>query len=94
MKILNRYLFVQVASAVLMSLGLFIFVLVTGNVLRQVIGELANGRLSMPTLFELIGLISVSVIPYAMPLGMLTGVLPMAIDCSESGVMHIHAAAS
>ncbi|MBQ8723673.1 MAG: LptF/LptG family permease, partial [Opitutales bacterium] len=75
MKILNRYLFVQVASAVLMSLGLFIFVLVTGNVLRQVIGELANGRLSMPTLFELIGLISVSVIPYAMPLGMLTGVL-------------------
>ncbi|MBQ7332180.1 MAG: LptF/LptG family permease, partial [Opitutales bacterium] len=75
MKILNRYLFVQVASAVLMSLGLFIFVLVTGNVLRQVIGELANGRLSTPTLFELIGLISVSVIPYAMPLGMLTGVL-------------------
>ncbi|MBE6400821.1 MAG: YjgP/YjgQ family permease [Verrucomicrobia bacterium] len=75
MKILNRYLFVQVASAVVMSLGLFIFVLVTGNVLRQVIGELANGRLSTPTLFELIGLISVSVIPYAMPLGMLTGVL-------------------
>lgn len=58
-----------------MSLALFIFVLVTGNVLRQVIGELANGRLSMPTVFELVGLISVSVIPYAMPLGMLTGVL-------------------
>lgn len=75
MKILNRYLFVQFAAAVVMSLALFIFVLVTGNVLRQVIGELANGRLSMPTVFELVGLISVSVIPYAMPLGMLTGVL-------------------
>ena len=75
MKILNRYLFLQVAAAVVLSLGLFIFVLVTGNVLRQVIGELANGRLSMPTVVELVGLISVSVIPYAMPLGMLTGVL-------------------
>lgn len=75
MKILNRYLFVQFAVASVMSLGLFIFVLVTGNVLRRIIGELANGRLSMPTVFELVGLISVSVIPYAMPLGMLTGVL-------------------
>lgn len=75
MKILNRYLFVQFAAAVVMSLGLFIFVLVTGNVLRRIVGELANGRLSMPTVFELVGLISVSVIPYAMPLGMLTGVL-------------------
>lgn len=75
MKILNRYLFVQFAAAVVMSLALFIFVLVTGNVLRQVVGELANGRLSMPTVFELVGLISVSVIPYAMPLGTLTGVL-------------------
>ena len=68
-------MFVQLAAAVLMSLGLFIFVLVTGNVLRQVVGELANGRISLPTLFELIWLISVSVVPYAMPLGMLTGVL-------------------
>ncbi len=68
-------MFFQFASAVLLSLALFIFVLVTGNVLRQVVGELANGRLSMPTVFELVGLISVSVIPYAMPLGMLTGVL-------------------
>ena len=75
MKILNRHMFLQFASAVLLSLALFIFVLVTGNVLRQVVGELANGRLSMPTVFELVGLISVSVIPYAMPLGMLTGVL-------------------
>lgn len=68
-------MFVQLASAVVMSLGLFIFVLVTGNVLRRVLGELINGRLSIPTLFEIIGLICVSVVPYAMPLGMLTGIL-------------------
>lgn len=68
-------MFVQLASAVVMSLGLFIFVLVTGNVLRRVVGELVNGRISIPMLFEIIGLICVSVIPYAMPLGMLTGVL-------------------
>lgn len=75
MKILNRHLFVQFASAVVLSLGLFIFVLVTGNVLRSVVSELANGRLSMPTVFEMIVLIAVGVVPYAMPLGMLTGVL-------------------
>lgn len=68
-------MFVQLASAVVMSLGLFIFVLVTGNVLRRVVGELANGRISMSMLLEIVGLISVSVVPYAMPLGMLTGVL-------------------
>lgn len=68
-------MFVQLATAVLMSLGLFIFVLVTGNVLRRVVGELINGRISVSMLFEIIGLICVSVIPYAMPLGMLTGVL-------------------
>lgn len=74
-KILSRYMFVQLATAVLMSLGLFIFVLVTGNVLRRVLGELINGRLSIPTLIEIVGLICVSVVPYAMPLGMLTGIL-------------------
>lgn len=68
-------MFVQLASAVVMSLGLFIFVLVTGNVLRRVVGELANGRISLSMLFEIVGLICVSVVPYAMPLGMLTGVL-------------------
>lgn len=75
MKILNRHLTVQFASAVLLSLGLFIFVLVTGNVLRSVVEELANGRLSMPTVFELVALIALGVVPYAMPIGMLTGVL-------------------
>lgn len=68
-------MFIQLATAVVMSLGLFIFVLVTGNVLRRVVGELVNGRISIPMLFEIVGLICVSVIPYAMPLGMLTGVL-------------------
>lgn len=75
MKILNRHLFLQFAAAVALSLGLFIFVLVTGNVLRSVVSELANGRLSMPTVFEMIVLIAIGVIPYAMPLGMLTGTL-------------------
>ncbi len=75
MKILSRHLFIQLAVAVVFSLALFIFVLVTGNVLKQVMSELANGRISLPTLFEIFGLISVSVIPYAMPLGLLTGVL-------------------
>jgi len=82
-KIFNRHLTLRIAFAVLLSLGLFIFVLVTGNVLRSVVEELANGRLSMPTVFELIALIALGVVPYAMPLGMLTGVLTVLGQMSK-----------
>ncbi len=68
-------MFFQLVISIAMSLALFIFVLVTGNVLKHVMAELTNGRISLPTLFEIFGLISVSVIPYAMPLGILTGIL-------------------
>lgn len=68
-------MFFQLATAVAGSLLLFIFVLVTGNVFRQVFGELTNGRISLSMLVEICFLISMSVVPYAMPLGMLTGVL-------------------
>lgn len=74
-KILQRHVFFQLSAAVVGSLALFIFVLVTGNVFRQVLGELVNGRISFGLLCEICFLISMSVVPYAMPLGMLTGVL-------------------
>ncbi|MDR2982743.1 MAG: LptF/LptG family permease [Puniceicoccales bacterium] len=72
---LQRYMFGQVAVAVTLSVGLFIFVFVVGDMLKQVIGELANGRMDWLTFFQLIGLLIPGSIPYALPIGLLTGIL-------------------
>ncbi|MCR5183404.1 MAG: LptF/LptG family permease [Opitutales bacterium] len=77
-------MFFQLAAAVGGSLLLFIFVLVTGNVFKSVLGELSNGRISLSMLGEICFLISMSVVPYAMPLGMLTGVLLVLGKMSSS----------
>ncbi len=72
---LNKYIFNQVVAAALMTVALFVFVLVLGNVLKEVMGELAAGRLSISFFLYIVALIIPSVIPYALPLGMLTGIL-------------------
>ena len=38
---INKYIFKQVAMAALMTVALFVFVLVLGNVIKEVMGELA-----------------------------------------------------
>lgn len=64
----------QLITAVLLSLGLFIFVLVAANLMR-VTDDLTSGRLPFSTLLEFMALVAVGMLPYAMPLGMLTGIL-------------------
>lgn len=72
---INKYIFKQVAMAAFMTVALFVFVLVLGNVIKEVMGELAAGRLSVSTFIYIVALIIPGVIPYALPLGMLTGIL-------------------
>lgn len=72
---INKYIFKQVAMAALMTVALFVFVLVLGNVIKEVMGELAAGRLSISFFLYIVALIIPGVIPYALPLGMLTGIL-------------------
>ena len=72
---LNKYIFKQVAAAAFMTVALFVFVLVLGNVIKEVMGELAAGRLSISFFLYIVALIIPGVIPYALPLGMLTGIL-------------------
>ncbi len=71
----NKYIFWQVAAASLMTVALFVFVLVLGNVIKEVMGELAAGRLSISFFLYIVALIIPGVIPYALPMGMLTGIL-------------------
>ena len=71
----NKYIFWQVVAAALMTVALFVFVLVIGNVLKEVAPELAAGRLSLAFFLYIVALIIPGVIPYALPMGMLTGIL-------------------
>jgi lipopolysaccharide export system permease protein len=75
MKILNRYIFKEVSVALLMSVFLFVFILVTGNALKDVFSLLASGRLSLVLFFKLLLLLIPYVISYALPLGMACSVL-------------------
>ncbi len=51
------------------------FVLVVGNVMKEVMGDLAAGRMGMDVFIYIVALLVPSVIPYALPMGMLTGIL-------------------
>jgi lipopolysaccharide export system permease protein len=55
--------------------GAFIFVLAAGNVLSQVANAIATGRVTAFEGLELVGLLLPGLIPYVLPMGMLTGVL-------------------
>lgn len=74
-RLLHRYIFRQVLIACILSLALFVFVLVAGNAIRQIIGLVAGGRLSIGEFLYFIGLLIPGVAAYALPLGLLTGIL-------------------
>jgi lipopolysaccharide export system permease protein len=58
-----------------MATATFVFVLVAANVLQQVSQAIASGRVTPAEGFQLIVLLFPTVIPYALPMGALTGVL-------------------
>jgi len=75
LKLLHRHILKEILVATGMAMGLFIFVLLMGNALRDVAELVAAGRLGIGVFFKLIGLLIPYVAAYALPLGMLTGTL-------------------
>jgi lipopolysaccharide export system permease protein len=73
--LLHRYIFKQVVVATAFAVAIFVFVLVLGNVMREVLDLLASGRLDLFTFLYLLVLLIPGVVPYALPLGLLTAVL-------------------
>jgi len=73
--LLHRHIFKQVVAATALAVVMFAFVLVLGNVMREVLDLLASGKLDLLTFGKLLLLLIPGVIPYALPLGLLTGVL-------------------
>ncbi len=75
MRTLHRYIFNQVLLAASLAVGLFVFVLVTGNAMREVVSLLASGRVSWGMFAQLIFLLIPYVAAWALPLGLLSAVL-------------------
>jgi len=74
-RILDRHVLKETAIASSAATGAFIFVMVASNILGQVAGAIASGRVSGWEGLELVVLLFPGVLPYALPLGLLTGVL-------------------
>ena len=73
--LLHRYILKEVLVATLLAMGLFIFVLLLGNLLRDVASLLATGKLGAWIFLKLLALLIPYVASYALPLGVLTGTL-------------------
>ncbi|WOO43745.1 LptF/LptG family permease [Rubellicoccus peritrichatus] len=68
-------MFRQVLLATVIAVGLFVFVLVAGNAIREVLGLLASGRLTWADFGYFLAILIPGVVPYALPLGLLFATL-------------------
>lgn len=75
MNLIHRHIFANVLLTCAMAMGLFGFVLMVGNALKDLVGPILAGQLEIDIVFRLIALSVPYVFAYALPLGMLTGVL-------------------
>lgn len=75
MKLLDRQLCTEVGLTSLAAVGLFTFVLMLGNAVKELLPFLLSGQLGFGTTARLLALLAPSVAIYALPMGLLTGVL-------------------
>jgi lipopolysaccharide export system permease protein len=73
--LLDRYIFKSVLGTCLGAVALFTFVLTLGNVIRDLLAHVLAGQLPAMTLVRLVWLWVPAMAIYALPMGLLTGVL-------------------
>lgn len=75
MHILHRHIFFSVLATCAAAIGLFTFLIVVADVLTDLLGHVLAGQISAFTFGRLLLLLLPSAATYALPMGILTGVL-------------------
>ena len=73
--LLDRHIFTSVLFTCAAAVALFSFVVALPNVVRELLGPLLAGQFSFETFARLVALLLPFAISYALPMGILTGVL-------------------
>jgi len=73
--LLDRHIFKSVFAACMGAVGFFTFIMTAGNALKDLIGHFFAGRISLGTTLELILWLLPYAVTYALPMGILCGVL-------------------
>ena len=75
MKTLHLYILRQILATLCMTVVVFIFVLLVGNALKQVLDLMVGGQANAGLVVKAIGLLMPYVCAYSLPMGMLTAAL-------------------
>lgn len=75
MKTLHLYILRQVLATLFMTVVVFIFVLLIGNALKQVLDLMVGGQANAGLVLKAVGLLMPYVCAYSLPMGMLTAAL-------------------